>query len=338
VKRAGITFFVLIFFLTIFIKIISLIGPVDSSNDYVVAFNIEPGTSSNIIGERLYEKELINSPLIFKIVVGLLGYDNKLQAGYYELKPSENTFNLINSIANGRIATIKITIPEGFTVEEISDRLAENTFYTQEMFINECKNAHFTREFLDDSNKNTRYFLEGFLYPDTYIIPKEYTAHQIIELMLDQFEKRWWKRLKEETCDSLYTPFELITIASLIEEEGKLDEEKPLISAVIYNRLQRGMLLQIDAGIQYALAERKSRILYKDLNLDSPYNTYRFPGLPPGPICNPGDDAIEAAFNPANVDYLFYFALKDGSHIFTNTYYKHLKLQDQMKKEGLINE
>jgi len=321
VKRAGKFFLLFVILLGGVIRLFYLMEPVDINNHQVVDLIINKGSSSEQIAEELYSSNLIRSKFVFNLLLFFKGIDDNLKAGFYQFKPSYNIREVISIIHEGRVATFKVTIPEGFTLDDIAERMAELTPYSKETF-------------LEDAN-SFDYSLEGFLYPDTYIIPKDFTPEQIFEVMYREFKEKWLERLEDETKDSRYSPLDIVVIASLVEKEAKLAEEKPVIAAVIFNRLNQEMLLQIDASIQYALPTRKERVLYSDLQFDSPYNTYLYTGLPPGPICSPGDASIEATLNPESNDYLFYFALPDGSHVFSRTYQEHLLLQ---KKMGVKNE
>lgn len=327
-KREGILFFIFIIILTFVIWFTNLIGPVNPWDQRGILVTINPGTTGREIADILYNDKLIRSKTIFKVILNLRGMENSLKAGIYNIKTNYSMFEIMDLLAKGKVATFRVTIPEGFTVEEIVRRLTILTSFSEEEFL-EYASSNPGRGYLED-NGETRYLLEGFLYPDTYIIPEEYKADEILEVLLSVFEERWLDRL--EAAEVEFTPFEIMTIASLIEKEARLDEEKPIVAAVIYNRLKQNMLLQIDASIQYILSERKERVLYSDLKIDSPYNTYLYPGLPPGPISSPGGMSIEAALNPADVDYLFYFAKEDGSHIFSRSYSEHLRLQNEMRK------
>ncbi len=330
-KRAGIIFFITVLILAGIFRITSTTNPVVSYNTSPIHVKIEPGSTGHQIAEKLYQEDLIDSTFLFNLLVNIRGLEDKLQAGYYEFFPSDNLWQVVSQLAEGRVATVKVTIPEGFTVPQIAERLAGLTFFKEGSFLEAAESSKFNRSYLPVLTDDLKYPVEGFLYPDTYIIAKEASPDKYIEIMLKEFEERWLSRLKKEGNRSGYTPYELVTIASLIEKEARLEEEKPVIAAVIYNRLKNGMLLQIDASVQYSLPERKERIYYRDLEFDSKYNTYLYRGLPPGPIANPGDSSIEAALNPARVDYLFYFALKDGSHVFSGTYQEHLQLQDEYR-------
>jgi len=355
VRRAGRIIFLLIIVLTISLRVLYLMGPVDRESENSISVIIESGTSGRQIANKLYNSNLIRSKTLFNILVSVKGYENSLKAGIYNINPSYDMEGIIDLLVDGRIATFRFTIPEGFTVEEIASRLSVLTPYTEEDYLNYAR-QDLGRSYLNISTEGINYLLEGYLYPDTYIIPQEYNPEQIYDVMLSVYEKRWLNKFNkiysalnsdshnnnnnttdyvhEESFSEIVSQFtiqEIMTIASLIEKEAKLDEEKSMVAAVIYNRLKSNMLLQIDATIQYIMDDRKERVLYSDLTIDSPYNTYVYPGLPPGPISNPGSSSIKAALNPAEVDYLFYFARKDGSHVFSRSYKEHLKLQNEMR-------
>jgi len=332
VKKAGVIFFVLVIILTITLRVDYLLSPVNINNDNYIYINIEAGSSGMSIAKELYDNGLIHSKLVFNLLVVLSGLDDELKAGYYKFFYSDSIWQIISKLSKGKIVTFKLTIPEGFTFKEIIERLSIKTDYTEEDFLFASDRLdHNILKFITE--KEYKYKLEGFLYPDTYIIPLNFNAEEILTVFLDHFGSKWKKKLLLKLEDSNYDIFEIIILASLIEKEAKLDEEKSIVSSVINNRLDKNMLLQIDASIQYALEDRKDRILYSDLNIDSHYNTYKYYGLPPGPICNPGDLAIEAALNPADSDYLFYFAVDGGKHIFSKSYSEHIRLQLKYKEK-----
>ena len=342
-RRNELIYIIIVILFAISIKLADLMGPNNLEIEKQII--IKSGSTARQIAEELYRQEIIKSRVLFNLIINFKGLENSLKAGAYNIKPEYNLLDVIDLLASGRVATFRVTIPEGYTVEEIARRLAVLTSYSEEEFLRYAR-VNPGKDYLKD-DENIIYPLEGFLYPDTYIIPTEYKPEEILRVMLSVFESRWLERIRtaldpagEKEADlevnrevvSGYSIHEIITIASLIEKEAKLDEEKPLVAAVIYNRLRMNMYLQIDACIQYILGERKERILYSDLRIDSPYNTYLYPGLPPGPIANPGAASIKAALNPADVDYLFYFALSDGSHVFTRSYSEHLRLQNEMRR------
>ncbi len=337
-KKAGIIFLILIILITLSVKIIDLTGPVDSNNDENILIEIKKGSSAQTIVDTLYINELIRSRLTFRTYIHLTEIDQQLKAGYYYLKPSMDMFEIIDYLKTGGNAVFKVTIPEGFSVTEVINRLAEKSLNTKDDYSETLIENNFKHEFLPNKNDKMTYRLEGYLYPDTYTVPLGYSSFETIEVLLSSFENNVIEKIKENEITDSYSLHEIITIASLIEEEARFDNEKPIIASVIYNRLNRDMLLQIDATVQYVLKEKKARLLYKDLEVESFYNTYQNEGLPPGPICNPGIVAIEAALNPVDTDYLFYFALNNGEHVFTKSYEQHIQKQREMKNEGLIND
>ncbi len=329
-KRAGLILFIFLIIITVVLRITFLMSAVDKQGNETAIIQIESGTTSKEIGNILYTRGLIRSKLLFNVVVNLKGLDNQMKAGLYEFKTSQSLNEILSRLVTGKIATFQITIPEGYTVEEVIERLVEKTIYGKELYLEEAR-RHFNKSYLQELDSFVKYPIEGFLYPSTYYIPREYKPDQIFMVMLKEFEKRWGESLKKETAERRFNLTDIITIASLIEKEAKLQKEKPIIAAVIYNRLKKGMFLQVDASVQYSLPVRKERVLYSDLSVNSLYNTYRYMGLPPGPISNPGDSSIKAALYPAEVDYLFYFALQDGSHVFSRTYEEHLQKQRELR-------
>ena len=222
--------------------------------------------------------------------------------------------------------TITVTIPEGYSIEKIVDKLCESGLSVRMDYESALKDDY-DYEFLDmiDPPDDCFYRLEGFLFPSTYEFYADASAHEIIDRMLGEFEKQY--KTVSSSYDNL---FEIITKASLIEREAKVDADRAKIAGVIENRLNADMLLQIDATVIYAISQGKydiDRVLYEDLEYDSPYNTYKYKGLPIGPIACPGIDSIKAAVNPEKHDYYYYrvdTSKNDGSHIFTQTYDEHV--------------
>ena len=237
----------------------------------------------------------------------------------------------------GKEENFKITIPEGFTLEEILKRFNSLAVveYDKSLLVKELekniKNIDIKREINFQKLKNPQISaVEGFIVPNTYHFPLSYTEEDIAKNLISHFVEKRLPLLKKGAEKNNYSAYEILIIASLIEEEAKLEEENKVVASVIYNRMEKAMPLQLDATVQYALEERKQRVLYKDLEIDSPYNTYQITQLPPTPIASPGDIAVRAAVEPADTEYLFYFARKDGSHIFTKSYDQHLKKQRQL--------
>ena len=336
-KKAGIVFLILIIMLTISLKIEDLTGAVDIDDDENILIEIKKGDSAQKIVDTLYIHNLIKSRLIFRVYLHITETDQKLQAGYYYLNPAMSMFEIADQLKKGGNAVYKVTIPEGLTVLEVIDKLADKSMNNIDDYQQAVIENDLDYEFLPEENEKLTHRLEGYLYPNTYTIPLGFSAEETIDVLLNSFKSNVQEKIIGDRTIEDYNLHEIITIASLIEEEAKFDDEKPIIASVIYNRLNQDMLLQIDATVQYALEEKKQRLLYKDLEVESFYNTYQNKGLPPGPICNPGQAAIEAALDPAETDYLFYFALNNGRHIFTESYEKHIEMQREKKNEGLID-
>ncbi|WP_315970565.1 endolytic transglycosylase MltG [Paenibacillus sp. PAMC21692] len=305
---------------------------------------ISRGMSANSVADTLEENGIIKNSFVFGYYLQLKDEGSRFQAGLYEMSPGMDNAAIIAKLnAGDTIAeeTIRFTIPEGYTVLQIADKLAADGLINKEKFLDVAENgrswanAESAQAIPDDDKLHKR--LEGYLFPETYELKKDSTEEQIITRMLQETDRKL-SALPEDWQDAMEasgrTLHEIMTIASLIEREVVVDEERALVSSVIYNRLAKPMRLQIDAAVQYALDEPKERLLTKDLEIDSPYNTYKNDGLPPGPIASPSLASIEAAIYPAQSDYLFYVTKKDGSqsHLFAKTYNEHLRNIDKSER------
>lgn len=300
-----------------------------------VKIKIEQGFTVGNIAEILAREKVISNPFLFKFYLSYHDVDKNILPGTYTFRQGmsfSEAMAVFKRASNKRV--FKVTVPEGFTIKQIAARLGAQTSLNQNDFFQLAfhEAASFKADFpFLESNKTTR--LEGYLFPKTYLFSEDQSARSLIESMLNQFAKDTagvdWS--KAQALDM--TVHQILAIASLVEREAKLPEERPLIAAVIYNRLKKGMALEIDASVQYALPEWKPNLTARDLRIDSPYNTRRYKGLPPGPICSPGLPSIEATLAPAEVDYL-YFVLTDpsGRHTFTKTYEEFQKAKAEAKK------
>ena len=283
---------------------------------------IPPGASVREIAARLADARLIRSPVVFILAARLRGVGGRLQHGEFALSPAMSTVEILDRIVRGEIVLHGITIPEGYTAARIADGLARAGLADREEFLRLVREegGSFPFAFLQGRRN-----LEGYLFPDTYRFPRDLPARQIIHQMLVRFDERVAPELRARPPSPGVSLFEALIIASMVEREAKVAPERPIIAGVIYNRLQRGWRLEIDATILYALGRHADRVTASDLEVDSPYNTYRHGGLPPGPICNPGLAAIRAALRPATTPYLFYVLRPDGTHAFSRTYQEHLQ-------------
>ena len=289
--------------------------------------SIEQGTSTLEIASILKENDVISSKVIFLVRANLSGYRGQLKYGTFEFTPDDDYGDVIKKLATQgkKRKTVTLTVPEGYSVEKIIQKLCELGFGTEAQ-IKSALNDEYDIEFLKKISvpNNCYYKLEGFLFPSTYEFYDDATPHEIFETMLLEFEKQY--NSLNVSYDNIYSH---ITKASMIEREAKISSERAKIAGVIENRLKKDMLLQIDATVIYAMSKGKydiDRVFYSDLETDSKYNTYKYKGLPLGPISNPGLDSIKAALNPDRHNYLYYRTDDekiDGSHIFTETFDEH---------------
>lgn len=296
-----------------------------------VTINIKEGTSATQIAKILKDEGVINSRLWFLMRLSTSGYGNKLQYGTFKMDKNDSISEIIEILTTkgAKKNTVTLTIPEGYSVERIKARVTELGLCTDSEF-EAALNKDYDYSFLNvvPDSKDIRYKLQGFLYPSTYEFYADASAETVITTMLSEFEKQ---------ISSLNIPedrlYEVITKASMVEREAKVASERQIIAGVFENRLKKNMLMQIDATVVYAISDgmyNVERVYYKDLETSSKYNTYKYKGLPVGPICCPGISSIKAANNPSNHNYLYYHTdtqKNDGSHIFTETYQQHTNTQ-----------
>ena len=296
---------------------------------------VEPGASLNDIAALLKSHGCLRSAAAFKLHATVTGQASELKSGTYEVSPAMSAPQLIRMVAQGQQATVTVTIPEGFTLAQIAQRLAEAGLAGEQQF-QAAATAQAVEDMLQVKLPEEVHSAEGYLFPETYSFTLGTTPERTVARMIGEFEKRFitqlWEPLpSEQRWGSLH---EIVTLASLVEEEAQIESERALIAGVLKNRLERGMRLECDATVQYALGKHRTRLTYSDLQIDSPYNTYRYAGLPPGPISSPGLDCLRAALKPAQTQYLFYVARGDGSHIFSRTYQEHLAAIRQVREQS----
>lgn len=298
----------------------------DPNDTQTVSIVIPQGTGTGGIASILVENNIINDVTAFKLQSKTKGYDGKYKAGEYSLSPSMSMIEIMDSLVEGKVNSARFTIPEGYDIKKITDRLSEMGLVNAEAFAAEIETGAFDYKFLKDAPAGENR-LEGYLYPETYDVFTTANEHDIIDRMLKQFDSLFKEKYYERAEELDLSINEVMTIASLIERETRVSKERELVSSVIQNRMNSGMPLQIDATVQYALGAQKDRLSYDDLKIDSPYNTYQIKGLPPGPICSPSIDSVEAALYPAETDYLYYVLNPslDGTHSFSSNYNQFLK-------------
>ena len=309
-----------------FIFVSAINKPLKVSDSEVVT--VKEGDSFYSIINKLSSEKKIKSPLIIKIYSKLTGLNLEVVPGSHTLENDMSIKELADALkSTTNLNTITVTIPEGFNVEDIAGRLQEESICTKDEFLSAVK-AYPLPSYVKD-NPDKRYNLEGFLFPDTYNFEIGVKPEYIIETMVKRFEEVWKDitkdlTIKEEDIEKV------VNVASIIEKEARVDEDRPLIASVIYNRINKDMPLQIDATVIYAHGYYIESVRNRHLAIESKYNTYLHKGLPVGPICNPGASSIEAALHPASTDYLFYLLASDDEHYFTNNYDDFLKKKEEL--------
>lgn len=288
------------------------------------------GDTFDQVRAELERQGLIRSRFWFERLARWKGLPEKLKAGIYRIPTPISLWRLTKWLAEAKPELIRLTIWEGMMAREIAERVEQLGLGEAENFMEIVQNPQGKVKLPFDWQGD----LEGLLFPATYYVPPLRPGNEayLVQLMVNAFVERFWKPYRGEIEKSPFTLRQLVTIASMVQWEVKMDEERPIVAGVIVNRLKRGMKLEIDATVLYALGQRKRRVLYRDLKVDSPYNTYRYAGLPPGPICSPGLPSLLAALRPAKVPYLYYVARGDGYHTFSATYEEHLKAVQAYRK------
>ncbi|QED48732.1 endolytic transglycosylase MltG [Cytobacillus dafuensis] len=322
----------------------SAVQPKDPDNKKEKQVEIPIGSSTTSIGKILEDNGIIKDAKVFKYYVKFKN-ETGFMAGEYTFSPSMTMPEIIDSLKTGKVVdqvVFKMTIPEGKQLEQIADIIGEKTnkkgedvfkMLNDKAFIESMMEKYpdlLTEEIL---NENIKYPLEGYLFPATYSFYKENpTVEEIVTVMLDKTSEVL-KDYRPELEEKGWTVHQLMTMASLIEEEATEQVDRDQIASVFYNRIEAGMPLQTDPTVLYAQGEHKSKVLYKDLEIDSPYNTYKNVGLTPGPIANAGTTSIEAALAPAETDYLYFLATSTGEVLFSKTLQEH----NQKKEKYITN-
>lgn len=301
------------------------------SGTETVIVEIPKGASEKAIAAALKDAGVINHEISFRLKMNNSPYRGKLNYGKYTLNEDMCLDDIIAALLRPSALEegVKLTIPEGYSAEMIAARCESLGLVNAEDFLRELEEGKFEYDFIKNipDNSDVKYKLQGYLFPNTYMFAMSADSHKIIDTLLGEFEKQYYKvsDMLPEGMDMN----EVVIRAALIEREAKIDRERETISGVIQNRLDIDMRLQIDASVVYAISDGLydvERVLYKDLEVDSPYNTYKNAGLPAGAICSPGLESIKAAMNPEQHDYLYYHTdtdKNDGSHIFSETFSQH---------------
>lgn len=279
------------------------------------------------VANQLEAKGIIRNGTSFMWYLRLTGQVGSLRAGVYQFRPGCTFVEIVKALKKGSPLVYRITIPEGYTTREIIDLLARKRLSNPDRLRQLLADPVFLARYLQDFGEVTSG--EGFLFPDTYEFANGASEEEVLSTFFRRFKEVWREEEKNESKKR--EAYQVLTMASIVEKEAKAAEERPIIAGVFYNRLARRIPLESCATVQYALGKHKQRLYYKDLRINSRYNTYRFYGLPPGPICSPGRASIKAAMNPADHPYLYFVAKPDGHHVFSRTYGQHLAAQRALR-------
>jgi UPF0755 protein len=305
----------------------------------IIEINIPQGASASQIASILDSSGVINSQLAFELYLRNENLTDKLRAGSYELPNNLEYEELTALLLKGPpLKTYNITIPEGLWISETLETISAQTGYDVIQLENSLISGRVVSNYLPNNDYSKLQNWEGLLFPNTYQINVDANGEEILQKLVDELEYRFSSLLESNTLPNwISSPTEFFTISSLIEAESKLDEDRPLVSSVIKNRLEDNMILQIDATVLYSLQKRKSSVLLIDLQTDSPYNTYKYSGLPPTPISGFGERSMKAIFNTPENDFIYYLLTDiNGKMTFTGDYEEFINLKNKAKEEGVI--
>ncbi len=299
-------------------------------NAPAVTFAVPSGAAFDQVTDTLVARKLVGFPAGFKVLARLRGDDRGVRAGGYRVPADIGWLPLLDHLVAGRVVTVPITIPEGFTLPQIAPRIAEVTQVALEDIERRLQDPGAAGEWAVPGPT-----LEGYLFPDTYRFAPGVPMDSVIQVMVNRYRSFWTQERRARAEALGLSEQDVTTLASIIQGEARRTEEMSAISGVFHNRLEIGYLLQADPTVQYALGSRRDRLLFSDIEsvAEHPYNTYTQPGLPPGPIGAPGEAALNAALDPADVEYLYFVARPDGSHIFTRTLQQHNRARIDTRRE-----
>lgn len=291
---------------------------------------IPPGSSFGTVADSLDANDIVESPTFFRIYARLTGQAGSVQAGTYEFREGAGYKKVLEDLTEGRVASDRVVVPEGYGIQRIAPSLAMVLDLPADSVIG----------YMLDTTTAAQYgvpgpTLEGYLYPATYVVPAKASLESVVRRMVQEHMQRWTPEMAARADSIGMSHREVVTLASIVEKEARVADEMPTIAAVYLNRLDIGYPLQADPTVQYALGEHQNRLLYSHIDTvaDHPYNTYTQRGLPPGPIGSPSMRAIEAVFDPADVNYLYFVARPDGSHVFTRHLVDHNRAKEEIRRE-----
>ncbi|HEX8358758.1 MAG TPA: endolytic transglycosylase MltG [Longimicrobium sp.] len=285
-----------------------------------VRFTVPPGSGLSVVADTLAAREIVSSASRFKIYARTRRAAARIQPGVYEVRRGTGFSEILRKLTTGDVVKTRVVIPEGWTVQQIGPRLAAAAGIPADSALKLLQG--------EDAAKRRKVpgpTLEGYLYPATYVFPLGTSVDRMVDAMVSRYRRAWTPAMRARAQALGLDEREVVTLASIVEREAKVWSERPTIAAVYHNRLKKGMRLEADPTVQYALGGNRARLLYRDIDsvADNPYNTYRHAGLPPGPIASPSTGAIQATLQPAAGDFLFFVARPNGTHVFTRTLAEH---------------
>ncbi len=313
-----------------------LARPADAEATTLVPFTVNPGETATFVATRLAQAGFIRDESLFRLYMRYYGIDLSLEAGDFLIAPSMTIPEIASALQRARFIEVSVTIPEGLRAEEIADLLTAQNIMDGAAFLAAVRTTDLElvglrKNYAFLANRPPGATLEGYLFPDTYRLPARARPVDLIERMLDNFAAKITAEVIDQAQARGLTVHQLLTVSAIVERETPRLDERPLVASVYLNRIAQGMLLNADPTVQYAMGYQaatgqwwKTPVLLEEYqNVQSPYNTYLYPGLPPGPICSPGLTAITATANPATTDYLYFVATGDGGHVFATSAEEH---------------
>ena len=312
--------------ITIALVVLVLFWP-QPNPSYVSKVSVITGSTLGEISKQLYEKKIISNEQMFRWAVQVMGKEKEIPVGTFQLVDTQSNYDIIKQLVYGSPELIKVRLLEGWSVKQIAAHLNEVMGFELDEILDISKDYHFLKK--HNIKAST---IEGYLFPDTYLFFNGDTPTSVLDNVVSEYKNFWRDAFRDRARELNMTEHEVVTLASIIEGEAIYDKERPTISGVYHNRLNRGMRLQADPTIQYIIEDGPRRLLNRDLRIDSPYNTYKHKGLPPGPINSPGAQSLKAALYPEENEYLFFVARGDGYHTFTTNEKDHNNAKKQLQK------
>jgi UPF0755 protein len=304
----------------------SALEPVASAGSDV-SFQVADGVTLGPVARELESRGLVRDAFVFRLHARRVGKDNALRTGEYDLSPAMSSQKILSRLTSGNVRTHAVSIPEGFRLTQIAERLAEAELVDPEAFLAVARDPEVAASLGVEGET-----LEGYLFPETYRLAKGLEAREVAEALVSEF-LRVWRSIEPTATEQGLTMREVTTLASIVEKETGAPEERPLIAAVFLTRMAKGMRLETDPTVIYGIADFDGNLRRVHLEDETnPYNTYRIPGLPPGPIASPGEAALRAIIEPADSPYIFFVARGDGTHKFSVTYREHEAAVDEFQR------